>query len=836
MEPLRLDTIGGLAEDEGRALAAIQAEQEHLLRDELEAVRERYHEEQDAIEFEANGGQIPKSQLRSRRKKAAEAGKFLPLSVAIRLNSGSVATGAQIVSQPRKFEGLYCYTPFEESLGKSKARILIRRGPDRPVLRIFAHGEDADYEFADDRDLEDVMDMAVPEPSAPEPLLRDHRTGAVIFAASASAALSVQPPPPEVYRPVNYPVISIEEVPAEARAIVADASDGIRAVVGQSLEIAVAAEFFRTKQGTIFVRDYDAAADVRKWILSVKPDARIMVMPGRTVDAAKLRALHGAEFLSYRDDGGNVAGLADDVCMKRGAAKALHGIGLGTVAGMMCVKPPEGGMPAIRCQWIESCGKMRRLGARGHHDFVVETSAALAGQLNPLLEGEDKFSAETLLVDLADRPSAEPFEWDYSYWTREPLAQFLPWIELRRPDPPSFADVGKNAKAELLDWAGSPAVRPDMTDEASTDAVKRWRAATSGAEDRRVPTRIETANAIEAWIAGNARLRVDADKVVALVNTPPRRLVDTQALVLTTSKASRDNMLARMRPTEASLSGAKTVASKRLLPDLIIQIVPGGPKTDVGGWVSNADNKGKKPPGAVRDIQTLADEIARARGPGIVMMSDRSAMMSFPASVDVQITDFMSASAAGIGSGGLRADAEWAMVVGRPWPSDRKILEYLCSQPPEEWPPSVFRHDGLGFYRSTPVYTKRNGEVHDLASPDWRWTGSDEPTDAALNALIAAPVVRLAEWLARDGGTGKLLVIVDRHPLVHRSSPFDGVPCDDVLTHEQAVPPAGWLLTKTRGMNQKDAAKALDVTLRTVERDVATGSKCRSEIALRRYF
>jgi hypothetical protein len=859
--PLDMRSIPGFGEDEARLYQSIVEEETRRNRDEIAEVRGRWHDRRDEVEFDANAGRIDRATLRRRRVAAMDKSVgVLPLSTAIHIDNGGWVTGEQIVAQPHVYANKSCASPTEadygavdaKGVGRHKGMIRLRDhdGVKQPMVIDYAHGAMKWYRFVPDNEidafaLEKAVGTEAPaeaqDGDSAEVYTDSHKgqkpasglacaitevsgeseAGKDVFVRNVSDAMKIQPAPPPVVDAPNYPMIPHDQVPKAAVAIVDDSSDGVRCVLGQRLELAVAEAFFAKaewKGKTIIVRDYDAAHQLKRWIARVQPKAKVMVIPGRTVDPAKLRSRYGAEFLQFWRNG-NVAGMDDIICMKRNAVAALHKAGLGPVASHVCRRPGLDGEDGERCEFFSKCGKIARLQAKPDADVVIETAAALAGQANPLLEADGdggRASAEMLLTDIADRPTSRVLVWSYRYWQQALLSLFLPFAERR--EEPSYLAAGEGSSEALAAWAGHLHVRPGMSETAALAAVERWKRQTmeTGAgREERLPSRLETRWAIEEWIAGHAIIRVEADKVKAIIQVPPRRLEGAQALVLATTRSARDNMVSRISISPAAGHGVTTSASWRALPSKVVQIAPAAGELDVGHWLAKHREPDKKLRGSVRDVLTLVDMVARMRGPGIVLCQRGTlAVQHLAGRQDVQVVLFDEVTAVAFGAGLLRADARWCIVIGRNYPSEGRILEYLTSASPEDWPASVTRLDGLAWYRAQPVYCRRDGTPHAFTGAGYRWAGTDAVTDQAIVSAVAAPVQRVAEWLSDVAGE-TLMLIVDGFPLAVPGSQ-DGVPADEVLTLGQAVPPATWLMTELLGMSAAEVSAVLCVSERRV--------------------
>jgi hypothetical protein len=833
--PFDLATVRPLDEGDRTRIARIEAAWRERLAGPMHERAQAWHAQMDEREHEACGARVDRATLRRRRMACmADAGAMLPLTHAIHVDDVGWRTGNDLVADPQAWHGKTCASPIDwlagsrdgTSPGRHKGKIL-NEGGDVVVID-YASGMFTRYRFADDRRLEELV--AAMEAAAAEP-----ETAAAALAAAAANDLDAEPvDPPPVARRVMLPVVKEGEYQVVATR--SRERPGTTVACSLDLQKAVVRSWFEHERFNAVVATYADAVRLRRWALSVRPDAAVMIMPGRSVDAAKRRAEHGGDVFAYPSQfPGEKEGLGDAICPKREAVAKLHSVGLATVARHACMLKVTkenaaafGANPGDEfvCRHFASCGYNRRVAAKVLADVVIFVAASAYGPDNPLLEGEGEKPEKAMILDVADVNLSEELAWSVGTWERQaPLRRVLAMV--RKGERPKRMPPGL-ARA-LDEWARFPSTRPDMPEEEALRAVETYSRSASCLVGKGEPMPLEAARAVAAWADGNAMIRETGDRVVAWRRKEMEKLRGTSTLIAASAGCKADitrSTLASLgagvpAPPDADLAGLlempatalaplgtrlDLVTGERRLPGRVVQVADDA----IGAILGNGRDLEEdiaRAPRKLRDVLHLAKILTHTIGPGILMtgavpeIEKYTERMGFGATV----VSFGGSNLVRWAADPPSREVRWAFVLGRLYPHDRQILGGAINLDPSDWAEALPASGKAFKARYKAAYRLKSGLWAPHPSTNggaWRYAGSTERLDELFVSTVAAPVSYLAGALAAleaDDGRQRTLGIFSAFPLASRQMVREGVLLDDVTAFDAVVPASGWTLQRWGG-------------------------------------
>lgn len=844
--------------------------------------REDWHRARDE-ELLAHDPTADRAQARARRTHALDGGlsggrRLLPVDFMIHVDRIGWRSVAEIVANPQEFAGRGTSSPLEPDypVGNGqpqpgRGKLVMASGEMNCID--YAHGAFTMYTLAGSNAEFDAL-INVPDAGA--------AAGSGIQQAAArlgsADADDLEQDDLEQHDELELQhdaLVVLPLVPPERfarEAVRSMAARTITAAAGLDLQRALIRHWLQQAGGAqgalaVGVPDYADAARLKAAAQAARPDARVMVMPGRSTDAVRARERHGVRIFEFVDPAtGQAAGLSDELCPKRALVSGLMEIGKKTVAGLTCisVKPQR-----VECPHLRSCGYVARLNARSAADVVIYTHSGLQGEDNPLLGPalKDLTTAGTLLLDPVTRPASDRWFWRLATWRAVPaLRQVLDlaaanegWAPRRLPD--GLMDA-------VQAWAGGlGGITPDLDAQAALRIVEDYRVRAGLLVGDNEPLPVVVSRCVEQWAEGGAMIRAGERQVEVFMHEPPRRLQGQRALVATTCAprlslaASRGSIvqLSDQQPVDPVLGtlllgdglvqdapadpqGEQHLvvrASSTLLPSRVVQVAEDRLATWLNDVLPDKEQRkrgqGDRGPRLARDVVHLAKLLCTASGPGIIVSDQPTELSRLFESFGEQhtVARHMTFAACSMGTFLVPDEelrARWAIVIGRaPVMAENGLLRAAMDMHPDQWAEGI---PGLGQAirgKTRALYGFRDGSF--AAAPKhmkatWRHAGMTALLDEMLMAGVAAPVSLLANHLAcleREDKAPRLLAVVSKFPLASQNNPSAGVLIDD-LRDWTAVPPASLVLQEIAAMTSHEAvAKHLRVDEGRVRQELSSG-------------
>jgi len=762
---------------------------------------------------------------------------MLPPDWMIHIDRMGWVSVATIVANESLYSGRSTSSPLEPDYpvgdgtpqpGRGK---ITRRGAHLVVVD-YAHGSFAQYALAGSaadfdaliaesesaRDRVQQVQQLAPAPvgaSEPEPVRFDDPQ------SQREAQLPVIDAP-RAKRFAVTPVVPVQQFAVEAERAVA--RRGITVVTGLDLQRSVVDRWLRQPGRclAIGVPSYADAVSMRGMALQARPDATVMIMPGRSTDERAQRAKRGQDVFAYVDAlTGEKAGLSDVLCQKQALVRKLLGVGQRTTAPLTCIRVQPGQSPE-RCPHIRDCGYVKRLAARATADFIIYVNSSLQGEDHPLLGPVLKdIVSSSLVFDPVKGVSSDLWQWSEVTWRRVPaLSEILDLAMTAEGYRPDDGVAVERLAAEVGQWAGGLGqITPKLDADAALQMVEQYQVQAQQLVEpaELLPPAVYTA--VEAWLEKRAHIRIEAGRVYVTVQEPLRRLAGTSAVLATSPAPTMTIAAARMGTVQIGSSSTVdpvvgTVeldlptapgsvrpmlalrASQTMLPSKVLQV---GEDT-LAGWLhKGARNDVGKGMRHARDVVHLA-KLLRETGPGIVLSDFPTEIgrifTEYGESEGVTFLRFSECSTAlFIGPEAPKA-VRWALVIGRANPMTGQGLSRAAMD-------SGTRPDLSGALRARVKarYGFRDG--HFRPAPDWmggeqawRHAGATAQLDELLMAGVIAPVALVAGWLAsleQKDQLPRMLAVCSQFPLASEQQSSVGVLIDD-LKDWTIVPPASLVL------------------------------------------